>query len=195
MPEPTGNRWRDPDTGEIANKRNVQLDTFKGSDAASIKHGPALTDPAMQGPDREPPTEDPLARAERIKAEALERAGAAAAVTNPVAAAADPAAPHTDPAPVEVDPDLPEVRPVLGTALREPQPQAPVTPPNVPTITEDYEVVVAKITEFGPRARAGDSEAASKMNQIAQDEYERESPRVPIVKRLSSYGFGRPARG
>jgi hypothetical protein len=42
MPEPTGNRWRDPDTGKIANPRNIQADTFKGTNRPN-RYGPSVT--------------------------------------------------------------------------------------------------------------------------------------------------------
>ncbi len=51
MPSPTGNRWRDPDTGEIANPHNVDLSVFRGAGASKLKLGPAVF---ANGPDPAP---------------------------------------------------------------------------------------------------------------------------------------------
>ena len=163
MPFPTGNRWRDPKTGKIANPRNIDLGVYKGKDAAKLKYGPAVGAPGND-------PESPRVRGHRVKG---------------------------GPSEVTEEP-LEEVKPVLGTAFRErleqeePEPPAPSVP-----ATEDaeaYEALIQQVREYGRRAQQGDAEATAELNKLAETEYARESPRMPIVKRLAAFGIKRPKK-
>jgi len=190
MPQqPTGNRWRDPDTGEIANPRNIDLTVYRGKDAKRLKYGPALQDPPEE--EAAPPA-DPLARAAQIEANALARAEAKRSGTAIAPASPPTGAPDVE-APAEDAEELPIVgKGALGPLLHTPAAQEASTPQG-PAFDDDYHKVVDRIREHGPRAQRGDAPATAAMNRIAEEEYSRESgPRTPVVKRLAAYGFGRP---
>lgn len=188
MAEKTGNRWRDPDkvynpdgsrkpreewdkTETLANPDNIDLNTFKGKDAAKRKYGPAVTDPS---PDA-------------VAGEALtpaERAAAAIAAAHAPAISTDslPAIPAG-----KINPKLGE-RP-LEAGVPAVAPPLAVRPP----LADDIPDLKDRIRELGRAAQDGEAAATAQLTKIAEAEYGREGgPRTPIQKLLNAYGIGRP---
>jgi hypothetical protein len=139
-----------------------------------MKYGPALQDAEEEST---PETPDPIVPAD--VRETVRRLQAAEVARE-----------------VEDDDDLPVIAPKLGKAFTEPEElrQAEVPPPPVPeTLPHTYGALVEEIRRLGPLAQRGEAAATARLNEVAEDEYNRsDGGRLPIKKRLAAYGIGRP---
>jgi len=145
-----------------------------------MKYGPALqdNDEVPQAPEK--PVDDPIVPQD--VREAVQRLQEAEMEREFKALAPD-------------DDDLPVVTPKLGKAFGHDElEQAELPPPPIPdTLPATYGELVEEIRRLGPLAQRGEAAATARLNELAEEEYDRQDGgRVPIKKRLAAYGIGRP---
>jgi len=178
MTSPTGNRWVNQDTKEVANPDNIQTDL--AGNMHKQKYGPLVTG------EGEPPKQPTAASTPTGQAGEPITAGDAGTVIDGLEGE------------VEVEGDeLPEIdRPKLGTAVEQPSTSDLAASAEATAAIEQAKL---DIRELNRQATKGDKAtqraAMAALKQIAKDEYGREDGgREPLKRILARYGFANPNR-